>query len=195
MIGISGSLIWSKPLMVLIFNPCGEFRWSPKGPASQIHSPHLHDGAPGIFSDLLWSVQMMKRQWCAESNGNYRTYSSQVKLQTRFLILLWKTCLWAELQPWYLSLQRTLGQNTQKIWKYPRGTNIQVRGMDLDNWALRTSPKFTTGVNISSIRVFDQIRDPEISITVRLLILSLRLWKRLYARTLLCSSGYFKINL
>ena len=29
------------------------------------------------------------------------------------------------------------------------------------NWVLRTSPKFTTEVNISSIRVFDQIRDPE----------------------------------
>ena len=25
-IGISGSLIWSKTLMELIFNPCGEFR-------------------------------------------------------------------------------------------------------------------------------------------------------------------------
>ena len=33
----------------LIFNPCGEFRWSPEGTASQIHSPHLHAGAPGIF--------------------------------------------------------------------------------------------------------------------------------------------------
>ena len=26
MIGISGSLIWSKTLLELIFNPCGEFR-------------------------------------------------------------------------------------------------------------------------------------------------------------------------
>ena len=25
-IGISGSLVWSKTLMELIFNPCGEFR-------------------------------------------------------------------------------------------------------------------------------------------------------------------------
>ena len=25
-IGISGSLIWSKTLMVLLFDPCGEFR-------------------------------------------------------------------------------------------------------------------------------------------------------------------------
>ena len=38
------------------------------GPVSQIHSPHLHDGAPGIFSDLLRSVQMLKREWGVESN-------------------------------------------------------------------------------------------------------------------------------
>ena len=30
----SGSLIWSKTLMELIFNPCGEFLWSPKGRVS-----------------------------------------------------------------------------------------------------------------------------------------------------------------
>ena len=44
--------------------------------------------------------------------------------------------------------------------------------MDLANWGLRTSPKFTTGVKIISfIRVFDQIRDPEIPITLRPLII------------------------
>ena len=69
MIGISRSLIWSKTLMVLIFNPCGEFQRSPEGPVSQIHSPHLHAGAPGIFSDFIRSVQMLKREWGAESNG------------------------------------------------------------------------------------------------------------------------------
>ena len=39
-----------------------------------------------------------------------------------------------------------------------------MRRVDLANRAnrLRTSPKFTTGVNISSTRVFDQIRDPDI---------------------------------
>ena len=36
---------------------------------SQIHSPHFHAGAPGIFSDLLKSVQMLKRDCGAESNG------------------------------------------------------------------------------------------------------------------------------
>ena len=68
-IGISGSLIWSKTLMELIFNPSGEFRWSPKGQVRQIHSPHLLVGAPGIFSDLLRFFQMLKREWGAESNG------------------------------------------------------------------------------------------------------------------------------
>ena len=64
-----------KILMKLIFNPCGEFRWSPEGPVSQIHSPHLLVGAPGIFSGLfgfLGFFQMIKRererQWGAENN-------------------------------------------------------------------------------------------------------------------------------
>ena len=86
-IGIYGSLIWSKSLMELIFNPCGEFRWSAEGPVNQIHSLHLLVGASGIFSDLLRFVQMLKREWGAESNGSYCTYSSLVKLQPRFLSL------------------------------------------------------------------------------------------------------------
>ena len=48
-------------------NPDGEFRRSPEGPVS--HSPHLLAGAPGIISDLLRSVQMIKRERGAESNG------------------------------------------------------------------------------------------------------------------------------
>ena len=58
-----------KTLMELIFNPCGEFRRSPDGPVSQIHSPHLYVSAPGIFLDLLKSVLMLKREWGAGSNG------------------------------------------------------------------------------------------------------------------------------
>ena len=70
MIGISGSLIWSKTLLQLIFNPCGKISVkSGGGPVSQIHSPHLHVGAPGIVSDLVRSVQMLKREWGSESNG------------------------------------------------------------------------------------------------------------------------------
>ena len=62
-------LVKKKPRMELTFNPCGEFRWSPQVPVSQIQSPHLLVGAPEIFSDLLRSVQMLKREWGAESNG------------------------------------------------------------------------------------------------------------------------------
>ena len=53
--------------MELIFNHYAEFRWSPEDSVSQIHNPHLHVGDPGIFSDLLKSVRMLKRK--AESNG------------------------------------------------------------------------------------------------------------------------------
>ena len=63
------SLIWSETLMELIFNPCNEFRWSSEGPVSQIHSPHIHGVDPGISSNLLNFVQMLKREWGAGSNG------------------------------------------------------------------------------------------------------------------------------
>ena len=63
-------------------NPCGEFQWSPEGPVSQIHTPRLLAGAPGIFSDFLRSVQMRKGEWGTESKGSYRTYKSLEKLQT-----------------------------------------------------------------------------------------------------------------
>ena len=55
--------------MELIFNPVVNFSQVQRVPINQIHSPHLHVGAPGIFSDLIRSVQMLKREWCAESNG------------------------------------------------------------------------------------------------------------------------------
>ena len=40
------------------------------------------------------------------------------------------------------------------------------RRVDLAKWVLQTSLKFTTGLNISTIRVFGQIRDPEIPTTL-----------------------------
>ena len=65
MIGISGSLILSKTLMELTFNPCGEFREVQfREPKSTLH---LHAGSPGIFSDLSRSVQMLKSEWGAEN--------------------------------------------------------------------------------------------------------------------------------
>ena len=87
--------------MKLIFNPCGEFRWSPEGPVSQIPSPHLQVGASRIFSDLIRSVQMLNREWGAQSNGKLpylfiprKTWF--LSLQPWFLYLKWKICPWAE---------------------------------------------------------------------------------------------------
>ena len=37
-------------------------------------------------------------------------------------------------------------EQTLKIYKDPRGSNVEVRRMDLANWAFQTPPKFTTGV-------------------------------------------------
>ena len=94
-----------------IFNPCGEFGWSSVGPVCQIHSPHLRTEGPGIFLDLLKSVQMLKREWGVESNGklpHLRIPSNTAalvpavedmpfaELQPWFLRLLWNTCPWAE---------------------------------------------------------------------------------------------------
>ena len=65
-IGISGSLIWSKTLVELIFNPCGDF--------GEVR--------------LLRSLEMLKREWGAESNGKLAApIKSLVKLQPWFLRL------------------------------------------------------------------------------------------------------------
>ena len=52
-----------KRLNTLKYNHHNRFR------LSCIHSPHLHIGVPGNFSDLLKSVQMLKRECGAKSNG------------------------------------------------------------------------------------------------------------------------------
>ena len=40
----------------------------------------------------------------------------------------------------------TLSLTSEQTWKDPRGTNLVVRRVDLANWALWNSPKYTTGV-------------------------------------------------
>ena len=42
---------------------------------------------------FLWSVQMLKREWDAESNGKLPHLFITGKTATRFLSLQWKTCL------------------------------------------------------------------------------------------------------
>ena len=92
---------------------CGEFRWSSEGPVSQTHFPHLHVGAPGIFSDLLRTVRILNREWSVGSNGKLPLLFipgktavlipefavedlPSAELQPWFLRLQWRTCPWAE---------------------------------------------------------------------------------------------------
>ena len=54
-----------EPILIPVVN-FGEVR---KAQLAKTTLLNLHVGAPGIFSDLLRSVQMLKREWCEESNG------------------------------------------------------------------------------------------------------------------------------
>ena len=112
MIGISGSLIWSITLMELILNPCGEFRSSPKGPVSQIHSPRPYVDTPGIFSDAKERVR------CGKQRQATAPIQSPVKLQPWFLSLWWKTFLRqnCSLGSFACSEGPALGQNTLMIY-------------------------------------------------------------------------------
>ena len=70
--------LWSgqKPWWNWYLTPRGEFLRSPEGPASQIHSPHVHDGVPGIFLGLFrWKREsgVRKLRW------SYRIYSNPGK--------------------------------------------------------------------------------------------------------------------
>ena len=60
---------------------------------------------------------MLKREWGAETNGKLLQLFILSKTTTLVPKLTWKTCLWAELQPWCgefavkdLPLRRTLGE-------------------------------------------------------------------------------------
>ena len=88
--------------MELIFNSFGEFWGSPEGPVSQIQCPHLQVGAPGIFSDLVRSIQNLMREWGAES---IRTYSILSKTGTLVPEFAAEFLPLAELQSRFLRLQ------------------------------------------------------------------------------------------
>ena len=103
-IGISGSLIWSKTLMELIFNLGGEFRDVRR---AQLAKSTLLTSTWCPW-DLLGSwrtVQILKGEWGAESNGKLPHLFITSELFPWLLSLRWKTCLWADLQLWCLSLQ------------------------------------------------------------------------------------------
>ena len=99
MIGISGSLIWSTIIMELIFNPCGQFRWSPEGSLS---SPPLW--CPW---DLLRSFKVCsddEESGVRKATGSYRTYLSPVKLEPWFMSWQRKTCQ-GQNWNWFLRFQ------------------------------------------------------------------------------------------
>ena len=92
-IWISGSLIWSKTLMELVFNSCGEFRRSPEGPVSQIHFPRLQVDPLKYFQIFQGLFRYSRESVVQKATGSYRTYLSKVNVQPCFLSLQWKTCL------------------------------------------------------------------------------------------------------
>ena len=129
-IRISGSLIWSKFLMELIFNPCGEFQWGMEGPVSQIHF-HLQAGASGIFSDLLRSVQMVKREWDVESNGKLPQLLIPSKTATLFPEFVVE-----ELQPRFLHLQWSTWPSAEHTDDHESG---EILGTNVCSWETGTS--------------------------------------------------------
>ena len=106
-----------KTLMELIHNPYGKFRWRPEGPVSQIQSPHLHVGAPAIFSDLWRSVQMLTREWSAEATASI--YLQDQRLQFYWVCggrpPFWRTC---NLGSCICSEKPARGQNTLMMMIY-----------------------------------------------------------------------------
>ena len=101
-IGISGSLIWSKPWWNWYLTPVvnfGKVRRAQLEKSTLLTSSLVPLGSFQIFEGLSDA----KESGVRKVMGSYRTYSSLVKLQPKFLSLQWKTCLWAELQPWCLS--------------------------------------------------------------------------------------------
>ena len=63
---------------------------------------------PGIYLDVLRSVQMLKREWCAQ---RYRTYSIPGKTAALVPEFAVEDLASAELRHWFLRLQNTLIMN------------------------------------------------------------------------------------
>ena len=143
-IGISRTLIWSKTLMELIFNPCGEFRWSPEGPVSQIHSPRL----PGIFSDA--------KVGCGKQREATAPIQSLVKLHPFFLSLRWNTCLWQtyNLGSCTCSERPNVGQNTMMMMmtlnRCRENVNLIITILTVSKWIFPEPIKSLSSVAFAS---------------------------------------------
>ena len=115
------------------------------GPSCQIHSPYLNAGAPGIFSYLLGSVQILKREWGAESNGKLPQLSIPSKLPLslnyflfcalRFSCFPFYFSVYNELQPRFLIYSEgpALGQNIIYIINENQMVNVKIGLFTIQN--------------------------------------------------------------
>ena len=87
LIGISGSLIWSKTLVELIFNPCGEFRCR----RAQLAKSTLLTSTLVSLESFKVCSGAKERKWGAESNGKLSHLFTSSKTAA-WVSSLWKTC-------------------------------------------------------------------------------------------------------
>ena len=118
---ISGSLIWSKILMELIFNPCGEFRW--RGPTwpNPLSSPPRWCPWDLFRSFKVFSCakererERERESGVRKATGSYRSYSIPGKtaaLVTEFAVKDLPLGITAALVPHVCNETPARGQNT-----------------------------------------------------------------------------------
>ena len=106
MIGISGSLIWSKPLMELIFNPVVNFavvRRTQLAKFVLLTSTLVPPGSFQIFKVYLYAKE--RESGVRKATENYRTHSIPGKTEALVPEFAVEDLPSAELQPRFLRLQ------------------------------------------------------------------------------------------
>ena len=101
--------------MEQIFNPCCEFRWSPDGPVSQIHSPP--SWCPWVLFISFKVSSDARESAVREATAPIK---SLIKLQPSFLSLQRKTCLRQNYSQGSCACREgpVLGQNSLMIYIY-----------------------------------------------------------------------------
>ena len=82
--------------------------------------------------------QAPRLQFCLKAGLPLQTHESRLQFYYRWICAVASRCFL------YPTLN-SASEQTLKDLKRSSGTNEEVRRVDLANWALRTSPKFTTG--------------------------------------------------
>ena len=107
----SGRKLWWNTYLTLVVN-FGEVRRAQLAKSTLLTSMF---GAPGIFPDLLRTVQMLKREWVAESSGKLLHLFIPSKTATLVPAFAVKDLFLdrtATLAPVFFSQRHALGQNT-----------------------------------------------------------------------------------